>query len=254
MAKKKLDAKDLSESLAINSEAEAPSAKRVRRSRTGKSSPTVGKTPPTNTPAQPGMPGSVNDSRRCTAKAHRTGERCKAPAMLGQTKCRVHGGASPQARKTAKERLLELADPALAALSKIVRDEEADDAVRLRASLGILDRIGLGPGVHVGIETGDRWSTLLDDATMVDNRTLGGGGEAAELTNEAALQLALDARDDAWREYDDADAAEYASRPSFRDENTISGTVVQSRYVGRPPQGPTDPPLYWPEDARRGDA
>lgn len=32
---------------------------------------------------------------QCTAKSKRTGERCKAPAVRGKDKCRMHGGATP---------------------------------------------------------------------------------------------------------------------------------------------------------------
>jgi len=31
---------------------------------------------------------------QCNAKSKRSGERCKAPAVSGKTKCRMHGGAS----------------------------------------------------------------------------------------------------------------------------------------------------------------
>lgn len=33
---------------------------------------------------------------RCKAKAKRTGEQCKAPAVTGRTVCRVHGGTTPR--------------------------------------------------------------------------------------------------------------------------------------------------------------
>ena len=32
---------------------------------------------------------------QCTAKSKQTGERCKAPAVRGKDKCRMHGGATP---------------------------------------------------------------------------------------------------------------------------------------------------------------
>ena len=40
----------------------------------------------------------ANAAPRCTAKAKRTGQRCKCPAVTGWTVCRVHGahgGARP---------------------------------------------------------------------------------------------------------------------------------------------------------------
>ena len=37
--------------------------------------------------------------RRCGARTRTTGAPCKAPAMKGKTRCRLHGGASPGAPK-----------------------------------------------------------------------------------------------------------------------------------------------------------
>lgn len=40
----------------------------------------------------------LQDAPRCKAKAKRTGERCRCPAVTGWTVCRVHGarGGAPQ--------------------------------------------------------------------------------------------------------------------------------------------------------------
>lgn len=53
----------------------------------------------------------MDESRRCKAKSKHTGERCKRPALLGQQVCRMHGGASPQAKRKAAERIADLIDP-----------------------------------------------------------------------------------------------------------------------------------------------
>jgi glucans biosynthesis protein len=37
--------------------------------------------------------------RRCGARTRTTGAPCKAPAMKGKARCRLHGGASPGAPK-----------------------------------------------------------------------------------------------------------------------------------------------------------
>jgi hypothetical protein len=44
---------------------------------------------------------------QCSAFSKSTGERCKGPAMRGSRVCRLHGGASPQARAAAARRLAE---------------------------------------------------------------------------------------------------------------------------------------------------
>lgn len=49
--------------------------------------------------------------RQCTAKSKRTGKRCQRPPILGATVCRMHGGASPQVKRKAAERLADLIDP-----------------------------------------------------------------------------------------------------------------------------------------------
>jgi hypothetical protein len=43
----------------------------------------------------------LRDAPRCTAKAKRTGERCKCPAVTGWRVCRVHGagGGAPRGPK-----------------------------------------------------------------------------------------------------------------------------------------------------------
>lgn len=178
-----------------------------------------------------GVPGSKNDSRRCTATANRTGERCRAPAILGGFVCRMHGGALPAVRKAARDRLAELVDPALHALASILADPDTDDAVKVRASLGILDRAGFRPGVVVEVSSGDdKWSQMLDGgAAMVDDRSLGGGDYRGAIES-AKRQMSLDMQTDLWREYEDADAEESEARPVYRDENTIAGTVVVSLH------------------------
>lgn len=47
----------------------------------------------------------MNEAARCTATAKGSGERCKRAATQGAPVCRVHGGAAPQVRRKAAERL-----------------------------------------------------------------------------------------------------------------------------------------------------
>ncbi|WP_237185501.1 hypothetical protein [Rothia nasimurium] len=47
------------------------------------------------------------DDKRCTALSRNTGDRCGQWAMKGQTKCRYHGGKSPNALRKVKERQVE---------------------------------------------------------------------------------------------------------------------------------------------------
>ena len=55
---------------------------------------------------EPGKPGPTSPKRQCTSKAKGTGARCKRPPVPGADVCVVHGGAAPQVRAKAAERLL----------------------------------------------------------------------------------------------------------------------------------------------------
>lgn len=85
----------------------------------------------------------MNESRRCTAHSSQTGERCKRSAIKGGTVCASHGGRAPQVKKSAKERLEELIEPALAGLHKALKSNDLGSIVK--ASQIVLDRTGFHP-------------------------------------------------------------------------------------------------------------
>ncbi len=98
----------------------------------------------------------MKGERRCRAKAKSTGARCARPAIAGAVVCRVHGGAAPQVKRKAAERLRDLQDPAITALEDALRPTE-DTRDRIRAATEVLNRTGLVPGVklqHVGEDGG----------------------------------------------------------------------------------------------------
>jgi len=71
-------------------------------------------------------------------------------AIKGGTVCRVHGGALPQVKAKAAERieaarqeLLEMVEPALKQLRTIVEDAGTSDTDKLRSISMILNRTGL---------------------------------------------------------------------------------------------------------------
>ncbi|WP_395690670.1 hypothetical protein [Nocardioides sp.] len=191
--------------------------------------------------------------------------------MLGQSCCRVHGGAAPQNKKSAKERLLELADPAIAALSKIVNDEDTDDTVRLRAALGIMDRIGLGPGAKLEVGR-SKWDETLEAVFLQHQRDGIGGIQRSELEDvsdrpalavgvgadepwEDAEQHAYDERERQWAEYDAEDGKPYTTRLDPFGPDVVRGEVVAPVVrpgSARPDPGPLDPPGYDPERGRWG--
>lgn len=94
--------------------------------------------------APPGDPEAVYDAqgRRICGARTRAGEPCRQPAMDGGKRCRLHGSATPAAKRKARLKLLELVDPAIATLARIMVSPNAKDADKLRAAEAILDRAG----------------------------------------------------------------------------------------------------------------
>lgn len=84
----------------------------------------------------------MNSGRRCTARSSRTGARCKRWAIAGGNVCPSHGGSAPQVRQSAYRRLLQLVNPALAAVEAAMRSGEHGPAVK--AACAVLDRSGFG--------------------------------------------------------------------------------------------------------------
>lgn len=118
---------------------------------TGETSPMHPGTSSAPSPSEPPRIGP-NGQRLCGAR-RTNGEPCNAPAMTGQRVCRMHGGSSPQAKRKAALRLVELIDPAIATLARemVQADTSAD---RQRAANSILDRAGV-PRVtkEIGVDT-----------------------------------------------------------------------------------------------------
>lgn len=107
----------------------------------------------------------MDDRRRCTAKSTRSHERCKKAAINGGTVCRSHGGAAPQVKLAAAERLKALQDPALTRLEAMLTSDVmmlTKPEVVARVGLGVLDRTGLGPHSTVNVEgsLGERLARL----------------------------------------------------------------------------------------------
>lgn len=86
----------------------------------------------------------------CKAKA-KSGRRCRNRPIPGGTVCRTHGGSAPQVKRSARLRLLELVDPAIATLAREMT-MSTDPRVRLRAAEAILDRSGHPRGISITTE------------------------------------------------------------------------------------------------------
>ena len=71
------------------------------------------------------------------------GGRCKHEAEPGSVVCRLHGGAAPQVRKRAAERLIMSADHVSQKLLEWLDDPEVPYRVRAEIAQDLLDRAGL---------------------------------------------------------------------------------------------------------------
>lgn len=91
----------------------------------------------------------ATQARRC--KGHKkTGERCRQPALQGTTVCRYHGGAAPHVIAAARARLANAADSMASNLVGLAKSAESE-AVRVRATEGVLDRVGIGRTTEVQV-------------------------------------------------------------------------------------------------------
>lgn len=78
-------------------------------------------------------------AHQCTAHSKQTHQRCRQPAIRGGAVCRFHGGAAPQVKQKAEERLRALVDPALTRLNELMIQTEYP-SVAIAATKDVLDR------------------------------------------------------------------------------------------------------------------
>lgn len=158
-------------------------------------------------------PGSVTARAKLSAPqcvAIKTnGERCKAAPIHGARVCRVHGGAAPQVKKRAAERLMAAADSLMAELLKIAHNPKEPVYVRLTAIRDALDRAGLGAKHATPLQAADDdpWAVMLGVA-LADDRDMSeftAGQPAIDAARYNEQQLSLDAREESWRDLDRED-------------------------------------------------
>jgi len=98
------------------------------------------------------MSEALTHSRRCTAHSARTGQPCQKWAIKGATVCRTHGGAAPQVKAKAEQRLRQMVDPMLDKLHALAMQTDnlkvAADCVR-----DALDRAGIGEVVQAKVRS-----------------------------------------------------------------------------------------------------
>lgn len=76
---------------------------------------------------------------KCRARSKRSGKQCGKPPIAGGTVCRMHGGAAPQVRAKAIERLNAYQDRAIDRLFGLVEQQEYPSTA-YQAVRDVLDR------------------------------------------------------------------------------------------------------------------
>jgi hypothetical protein len=112
------------------------------------------------------MSDPLHDQTRCTAR-RRNGTPCNNRPIRGGTVCRMHGGSAPQVKRAAQVRLDMAADRAAAVMVRIMEDDAAPTADRIRAAAQVLDRAGMRTGIDVNVSGGLTWEQKLD-SMLVD--------------------------------------------------------------------------------------
>lgn len=136
-------------------------------------------------------------TRQCTATAKTTGERCTRHALIGGFVCGFHGGNAPQVQAARRERLLAMADPAIAALQRALeshgppcehcgRSDGDRDPNVIRAAQIVLDRCGFGPTAKLEVTTPDPFAgmslaELADQAEAVAREARAAADAEAQL-------------------------------------------------------------------------
>ena len=133
----------------------------------------------------------------CKAR-RRNGEPCRNPPMAGSTVCRMHGGAAPQVRARAQQRILEASDKAAYALVQMMQDAAIPPAVRLGAARDLLDRAGLTSKQELTLDV--KVERTWDDVAptlLVDIDDDEDDAEEAELVYDLDEPAAIEAAHDA---------------------------------------------------------
>lgn len=88
-----------------------------------------------------------------------SGNPCQSPPIRGGEVCWHHGGAAPQVRKKAQERLQKGVLPLLGLLYKLASDESVPPAVRLAAIRDWLDRAGITSKIEIEVDV--PWKDII---------------------------------------------------------------------------------------------
>lgn len=124
-------------------------------------------------------------SIRCGALTG-NGKRCRRFPIRGGTRCTLHGGGSPQARRVAEEMLAIARVPAARALLQVIEDWSADTcdvcgrphgdpSPVIRAATAVLDRTGFHPSMALEVSRAEprapSWARWLTNDQLMQLRS-----------------------------------------------------------------------------------
>lgn len=131
----------------------------------------------------------MEEPRRCTATSKQSGERCKRRPHPGSNVCVIHGAGAPQTKRTARERLEALIDPAIDALRDVLQRglDSGETPSAVRAALGILDRCGFHPSQCVELTGEGGGPVAVGGAFHLDRLSLEEKEALVELLEKAGV-------------------------------------------------------------------
>lgn len=129
--------------------------------------------------------------KKCHARK-RDGSQCQAWALPGASVCRLHGGGTAASMAKAKLRMMELVDPAIATIARIMADPTAKPADRLRAAENILDRAGIPRRMELDPDMArdilaQKLAQILVDTSVVEGQVVGDVVDAVEVYEDTRL-------------------------------------------------------------------
>ena len=123
---------------------------------------------------------------KCLAR-NRFGEPCKNWPIEGATVCRAHGGAAPQVRRKAQERIAMAQDDAASTLVRFMGDDKVPYSERRRCAEFLLTyenrnevnmTIAKWEGVLDGILVDSDDDDIIDAEVVEDQRAISSAGDA----------------------------------------------------------------------------
>ena len=120
-----------------------------------------------------GFNPSRGDTTKCSAKSSRTGKACQKSPVVDSNVCRFHGGAAPQVKAKARQRIEAAADRMARELLRMAVDQNVSDTVKLAVIRDALDRAGLKPQTEIAVSQTPAYEEVIWDAiTHLEFRSL----------------------------------------------------------------------------------